>query len=122
MTKTEDKRVAKEEELEKSNNDPKFDNQGLPSTKKQAELQEEQYTGDSNVNIRTQDEVEANQKKADKETSKVTKEQTNRGLRNDTRPGGGDGNGKTYKDERIQPSDTNAPDAGLLPDGTRIAI
>jgi hypothetical protein len=30
-------------------------------------------------------------------------------------------NGKTYKDPRIVPSDTNAPDAGLTPDGRRIA-
>lgn len=30
-------------------------------------------------------------------------------------------NGKTYSDSRINPSDTNAPDAGLTPDGRRIA-
>jgi hypothetical protein len=30
-------------------------------------------------------------------------------------------NGKTYKNPRIVPSDTNAPDAGLTPDGRRIA-
>lgn len=30
-------------------------------------------------------------------------------------------NGKVYKDERINPRDTNAPDAGLTPDGRRIA-
>lgn len=30
-------------------------------------------------------------------------------------------NGKTYEDPRITPSDTNAPDAGLTPDGRRIA-
>lgn len=30
-------------------------------------------------------------------------------------------NGKTYKDPRIVPSDTNAPDAGVTPDGRTIA-
>lgn len=30
-------------------------------------------------------------------------------------------NGKTYQDARISPADTNAPDAGLTPDGRRIA-
>lgn len=30
-------------------------------------------------------------------------------------------NGKVYKDVRIDPRDTNAPDAGLTPDGRRIA-
>lgn len=30
-------------------------------------------------------------------------------------------NGKVYKDVRISPRDTNAPDAGLTPDGRRIA-
>lgn len=30
-------------------------------------------------------------------------------------------NGKTYKNPKITPSDTNAPDAGLTPDGRRIA-
>jgi hypothetical protein len=30
-------------------------------------------------------------------------------------------NGKTYKSDKIVPRDTNAPDAGLTPDGRRIA-
>lgn len=30
-------------------------------------------------------------------------------------------NGKTYKSDAINPRNTNAPDAGLTPDGTRIA-
>lgn len=30
-------------------------------------------------------------------------------------------NGKVYRDERVNPRDTNAPDAGLTPDGRRIA-
>lgn len=30
-------------------------------------------------------------------------------------------NGKVYSDDRINPRDTNAPDAGLTPDGRRIA-
>lgn len=30
-------------------------------------------------------------------------------------------NGKVYTDSRINPRDTNAPDAGLTPDGRRIA-
>lgn len=30
-------------------------------------------------------------------------------------------NGKVYSDVRINPRDTNAPDAGLTPDGRRIA-
>lgn len=30
-------------------------------------------------------------------------------------------NGRVYKDARIDPRDTNAPDAGLTPDGRRIA-
>lgn len=30
-------------------------------------------------------------------------------------------NGKVYRDDRINPRDTNAPDAGLTPDGRRIA-
>lgn len=30
-------------------------------------------------------------------------------------------NGKTYKSDKIVPKDTNAPDAGLTPDGRRIA-
>lgn len=31
------------------------------------------------------------------------------------------GNGKVYTDPRINPRDTNAPDAGLTPDGVRVA-
>lgn len=34
---------------------------------------------------------------------------------------GNSDNGKVYRDERINPRDTNAPDAGLTPDGRRIA-
>jgi len=30
-------------------------------------------------------------------------------------------NGKVFRDERVNPRDTNAPDAGLTPDGRRIA-
>lgn len=30
-------------------------------------------------------------------------------------------NGKTYKNPKITPKDTNAPDAGLTPDGRRVA-
>lgn len=30
-------------------------------------------------------------------------------------------NGKVYNDVRVNPRDTNAPDAGLTPDGVRIA-
>lgn len=75
----------------------------------------------SQVHVRTPKEVVKNKKNADKENRAAVVEQTNRGLRNDTRPGGDDGNGKTYTDERIVPSDTNAPDAGRLPDGTQVA-
>lgn len=111
----------KEDKKLESNNDVKFDNESTPEIRRQAKAVEDQIDSPAPVHVRTRDEIEENQKKLDKDNSRVAKEQTNRGLRNDTRPGGGDGNGKTYKDERIQPTDTNAPDAGQLPDGTVVA-
>lgn len=77
--------------------------------------------GGPEVTVRTPQEIEKAQESADADYRKEERGRTNAGLDSPNRPGGPDGNGKIYKDERIVPSDTNAPDAGLLPDGTRVA-
>lgn len=109
--------MAKSEDNVKQKNVP---SNGL--TKEQAKEQERQIDSTSDVRVFSQEEIEQRQKDAKSEDSAQQKAQTNRGLDNSTRPGGGEGeSSKVYKDERIQPSDTNAPDAGQLPDGTVVA-
>ena len=85
----------------------------IPATRKEAKKQETAIKsvaddpGKVDVHVRTQDELNKNRGAVDKEQVKAV---SNEGLK-----------GKTYKDERIVPSDTNAPDAGVTPDGVRIA-
>lgn len=52
------------------------------------------------------------------EFKEVMREQSTRGTVNSKED---KGNGKVYTDPRVNPSDTNAPDAGLTPEGYRIA-
>lgn len=77
--------------------------------KREAKEREASIDAD-NVTVRTPSEVEKRQEKADKTAQDDMKQRSQAGH-----------GGKTYKDERVVPSDTNAPDAGLAPDGTRIA-
>lgn len=77
--------------------------------------------GGPHVTVNTPEEIRKNQESADADYRKEERARTNSGLDSPDRPGGTDGNGRQYKDERIVPQDTNAPDAGLLPDGTRVA-
>lgn len=77
--------------------------------------------GGPEVTVNTPQEIRKNQESAAADYRKEERARTNAGLDSPDRPGGPDGNGRQYKDERIMPQDTNAPDAGLLPDGTRVA-